>query len=172
MSSRGWPAPVDHDHACLLRERRLAIGRVTPAFIQFLLTLGGSVPLTRVSRRRNIRSKCSLKILHSDRSRSMASNTTTTSSSIAARFESERRAPRRNSAANLAYATFDKRGDSLGWRKLVIGTGIDGRLPVLSEVQREAERRKVKLVIVPTEQAIVLLNEKPLRTNAVLHLTC
>jgi len=64
--------------------------------------------------------------------------------------------------------------EEIPWRcrRLVIGTGIDGRLPVLSEVQREAERRKVELVIVPTEEAIVLLNEKPPQTNAVLHLTC
>jgi hypothetical protein len=64
--------------------------------------------------------------------------------------------------------------EKIPWRcrRLVIGTGNDGRLPVLPEVQREAERRKVELVIVQTEQAIVLLNEKPPRTNAILHVTC
>lgn len=64
--------------------------------------------------------------------------------------------------------------EEIPWRcrRLVIGTGIYGRLPVLSDVHREANRRKVKLVIVPTEQAIALLNEKSPRTNAVLHLTC
>ncbi|MGD0156778.1 MAG: MTH938/NDUFAF3 family protein [Terracidiphilus sp.] len=56
--------------------------------------------------------------------------------------------------------------------RLVIGTGIYGRLPVSPDVQREAERRKVKLLMVPTEQAVALLNEQPSHTNAVLHLTC
>ncbi len=35
-------------------------------------------------------------------------------------------------------------------RQLVIGTGADGKLPVMDQVRREAERRKVKLVVLPT----------------------
>jgi hypothetical protein len=57
-------------------------------------------------------------------------------------------------------------------RRLLIGTGIYGRLPVSPDIQREADRRKVKLLIVPTDQAIALLNQQPSYTNAVLHLTC
>ncbi|SRR5712692_4434719 len=38
-------------------------------------------------------------------------------------------------------------------RRLVIGTGT-GALPVMDEVKREAERRKVKLSILPTAKAI------------------
>ena len=57
-------------------------------------------------------------------------------------------------------------------RRLVIGTGIYGRLPVSPDIQREADCRKVKLLIVPTDQAIALLNQRPSHTNAVLHLTC
>jgi len=56
-------------------------------------------------------------------------------------------------------------------RRLVIGTGT-GALPVMQEVKREAKRRKVELLILPTEQAIALLKEKPAETNAVLHVTC
>jgi hypothetical protein len=56
-------------------------------------------------------------------------------------------------------------------RRLVVGTG-DGALPVMKEVQAEAKRRKVNLLIVPTEQAIELLKQKPSNTNAVLHVTC
>ncbi|HVA01156.1 MAG TPA: MTH938/NDUFAF3 family protein [Terriglobia bacterium] len=64
--------------------------------------------------------------------------------------------------------------EEIPWRchSLVIGTGIYGRLPVSPDVHREAERRKVELVAVPTEQAIALLNKQPLHTNAILHLTC
>src|SRR5271166_1688567 len=60
--------------------------------------------------------------------------------------------------------------EGIPWRChcLVVGTGT-GALPVMKEVQVEAKRRKVELVIVPTEQAIELLKQKPSHTNAVLH---
>src|SRR6516162_6334776 len=57
-------------------------------------------------------------------------------------------------------------------RRLVIGTGAYGRLPVMEEVKREAKRRKVELVVLPTAQALDVLNKKPKATNAILHITC
>ena len=57
-------------------------------------------------------------------------------------------------------------------RQLIIGTGAYGRLPVMKEVKREAERRKVDLVVLPTSQAIDVLNKNPKVTNAILHVTC
>jgi len=56
-------------------------------------------------------------------------------------------------------------------RRLVIGTGT-GALPVMKEVRREAERRGVELLILPTAEAIVELQKHPKQTNAILHLTC
>ena len=56
-------------------------------------------------------------------------------------------------------------------RRLVIGTGT-GALPVMDEVKREAKRRGIKLVILPTVEAIAELTEHPDRANAVLHVTC
>jgi hypothetical protein len=56
-------------------------------------------------------------------------------------------------------------------RRLVIGTGT-GALPVMNEVQREAERRKIELVVVPTARAIELLKQQSADTNAILHVTC
>ncbi len=56
-------------------------------------------------------------------------------------------------------------------RHLVIGTG-DGALPVMEEVKREAARRNVELIIVPTAQAIELLKRESIDTNAILHVTC
>ena len=47
-----------------------------------------------------------------------------------------------------------------------------GRLPVMDEVKREARRRHVKLIILPTAEAIAKLQEGPARVNAVLHITC
>ena len=57
-------------------------------------------------------------------------------------------------------------------RRLVIGTGAHSGLPVMKEVKREAKRRKVELLILPTAQAIEALEQVPEETNAVLHLTC
>ena len=55
---------------------------------------------------------------------------------------------------------------------LVIGTGAYGRLPVMDNVKREAKDRKVKLVVLPTAEAIKVLQKQPKKTNAVLHVTC
>ena len=56
-------------------------------------------------------------------------------------------------------------------RRLVIGTGT-GALPVMDQVKLEAERRKIELIVVPTEQAIELLKQQTADTNAILHVTC
>jgi hypothetical protein len=56
-------------------------------------------------------------------------------------------------------------------KSLVIGTGIYGRLPVMDEVTLEAKRRHVKLIIVPTSEALGLL-EGESKSNAILHVTC
>src|SRR4029453_1173993 len=55
--------------------------------------------------------------------------------------------------------------------RLVVGTGT-GALLVMVEVKREAKRRNVELLILPTVQAIEKLKEKPAKANAILHLTC
>jgi hypothetical protein len=57
-------------------------------------------------------------------------------------------------------------------RRLVIGTGANGALPVMKEVRRAAERRKVELLLLPTGKAIEFLNRQPKHTNAILHITC
>ena len=64
--------------------------------------------------------------------------------------------------------------EDIPWRcrRLVIGTGADGALPVMTQVRDEARRRKVDLVVLPTAQAIGMLSKAGQDTNAVLHLTC
>ncbi len=57
-------------------------------------------------------------------------------------------------------------------RRLVVGTGAHGALPVMKEVKLEAERRKIELLILPTVKALGLLKEDPPDTNAILHVTC
>jgi hypothetical protein len=64
--------------------------------------------------------------------------------------------------------------EDIPWRcrRLVIGTGADGALPVMNEVREQGRRRQVDLVILPTAQAIGMLAKTAKDTNAVLHLTC
>jgi len=57
-------------------------------------------------------------------------------------------------------------------RRLVVGTGAQGGLPVMEDVRREAQERGVKLFVLPTPQAIEMLNKDIDDTNAVLHVTC
>ena len=63
--------------------------------------------------------------------------------------------------------------EAIPWkcRRLVIGTG-SGALPVMDEVKGEAKRRKIKLVILPTKEAIQELTKEDATTNAILHITC
>jgi hypothetical protein len=64
--------------------------------------------------------------------------------------------------------------ESIPWncRRLVVGTGADGALPVMDEVKDEALRREVELLTVPTREAIRALEAEPKDTNAILHVTC
>ena len=63
--------------------------------------------------------------------------------------------------------------ENIPWKceRLVVGTG-GGALPVMDEVRREAEKRNVELIVLPTKEALQLLRRNAARTNAVLHLTC
>jgi hypothetical protein len=54
----------------------------------------------------------------------------------------------------------------------VIGTGAHGGLSVMKDVELEARRHKVELVVLPTSLAIQLLKKSPEKTNAILHVTC
>jgi hypothetical protein len=64
--------------------------------------------------------------------------------------------------------------EDIPWRcrRLVVGTGADGALPVMKDVHEQARRREVDLVIAPTAQAISLLAKTTKATDAILHLTC
>jgi hypothetical protein len=63
--------------------------------------------------------------------------------------------------------------EEIPWKcqRLVIGTGT-GALPVMKEVKQEAKRRKIKLLVLSTTQAIKTLKHNPDDTNAILHVTC
>lgn len=63
--------------------------------------------------------------------------------------------------------------EEIPWRcrRLVVGTGVYGGLPVMSDVKLEAERRNVELIILPTAQAIEAFRKASEETNAILHIT-
>src|SRR6266566_5382161 len=64
--------------------------------------------------------------------------------------------------------------ENIPWdcRRLVVGTGADGALPVMGAVKQEAARRDVELMTVPTGEAIETLQAEREDTNAILHVTC
>ena len=57
-------------------------------------------------------------------------------------------------------------------RRLVVGTGADGALPVMDGVRREAAHRHVELLTLATPKAIAALQRDHEHTNAILHVTC
>lgn len=58
-------------------------------------------------------------------------------------------------------------------RRLIVGTGADGALPILDEVREEARRRGVELVALPTREACRLLSKSRSKdVAAILHVTC
>ena len=57
-------------------------------------------------------------------------------------------------------------------RRLVIGTGTYGNLPVMEDVMQEAVRRNLDLVLLPTGEAVKALRKASPHTNAILHVTC
>jgi hypothetical protein len=61
----------------------------------------------------------------------------------------------------------------LSGKRLWIGTGADGRLPVTDDVREAARRRKVELLIEPTPKLVERINlGVPPDTGLVIHVTC
>ncbi len=66
-------------------------------------------------------------------------------------------------------------GEDIPWggSQLIVGTGVYGRLPIMTEVRKEAERRGVELVAISTEEACELLRDLRAKdAYAILHTTC
>ena len=58
-------------------------------------------------------------------------------------------------------------------KRLLIGIGMDGQLPVLDEVKAEAKKRGVELILLKTEQAVKYLEKNAAEDlNVILHITC
>jgi hypothetical protein len=76
----------------------------------------------------------------------------------------------RNSYGHTPLST----AEDIPWhcRRLVIGMGFYGALPIMEEVEREARARQVELLKFPTAQAVEELAKRGKQTNAILHVTC
>jgi len=60
-----------------------------------------------------------------------------------------------------------------GGKRLVIGTGAKGQLPIAAELRAEAERRGITIEALPTSEACRLLADVDAdEVYAILHVTC
>ena len=60
-----------------------------------------------------------------------------------------------------------------GGKRLIVGTGAHGALPVMDEVLTEAKRRGIEVTAAPTSEVCDLLEEvKKGQAYAILHCTC
>ena len=60
-----------------------------------------------------------------------------------------------------------------GGKRLIIGTGAKGQLPISPDVREEAARRGIAIEALPTRDACRLLADlKPADVHAILHVTC
>ena len=57
-------------------------------------------------------------------------------------------------------------------RRLVVGTGAHGALPIMEDVKRAAQVRHVELLVLPPALAIQELAQECTDMNAILHVTC
>ena len=65
--------------------------------------------------------------------------------------------------------------EAIPWhgKRLFIGTGMYGKLPVMSEVYAAAEKERIEVVALPTPKLCsMLIKLKSKDVNAVLHVTC
>jgi hypothetical protein len=65
--------------------------------------------------------------------------------------------------------------EAIPWngRRLIVGTGADGQLPIMHELYDEASRRGIEVVAVPTSEACRLLRDSDVaQVSAILHVTC
>ncbi|MCZ7546103.1 MAG: MTH938/NDUFAF3 family protein [Anaerolineae bacterium] len=58
--------------------------------------------------------------------------------------------------------------------RLIVGTGVYGRLPIMDAVYEQAAARGVQLEVCHTEEACALLSQvkRKEKVNAILHVTC
>ena len=88
------------------------------------------------------------------------------------RIRKRKKGPRRRSAEGTDTPLTAAENIPWSCRRLVLGSGASGSLPVTDDVIAEAERRGVVLIVMPTVEAIEQLRRSGPDTNAILHVTC
>jgi len=66
-------------------------------------------------------------------------------------------------------------GEEIPWggKRLIVGTGVHGTLPVMDEVLAEAKWRGIEVIAAPTSEVCQLLEEvRKGQAYAILHCTC
>jgi hypothetical protein len=87
-------------------------------------------------------------------------------------LKSRKKKPSREFREQFGHTPVSLR-EEIPWecKRLVIGTGMFGRLPIMDEVKEEVEKRGLELVVCPTPKAVQLLQDNMADTNAILHVT-
>ena len=92
----------------------------------------------------------------------------------AARIRKRKKGPSKARQGEFGHTPLTAK-EEIPWsgRRLWIGTGAYGRLPVAEDIREEARRRGVELLMRPTPELVRLVNEAlPAETNPILHITC
>ena len=88
------------------------------------------------------------------------------------RIRKRRKGPSKERRSEFGHTPLTA-AEEIPWdcRRLVVGSGASGSLPVTDDVVTEAQTREVELVILPTRLAIEELANDHDDTNAILHVT-
>ncbi len=92
----------------------------------------------------------------------------------AGRVEKRRKKPSKRYRSEFGHTPLSAE-ERIPWggRRLIVGTGESGSLPIMPAVWTEAARRGVEIVAAPTKQALRLLRDvAPEDAYAVVHVTC
>jgi hypothetical protein len=92
----------------------------------------------------------------------------------AGRIRRRRKAPSKARRGECGHTPLTSAEDiPWGGRRLIVGTGAEGALPIAPDVYAEADRRGIRIDALPTRDACRLLAKlEPSDVYAVLHVTC
>lgn len=92
----------------------------------------------------------------------------------AGRVRKRKKGPSKTYRAEFGHTPLSAAEDlPWGGRRLIVGTGAYGSLPIAPDVVAEADRRGVELDAMPTAEACRLISRLDEReVHAVLHVTC